>query len=385
MHPERIVHVRHPCPVVLRLKRHRTRMLWDIVEETPVALRAVSPDELGPPIVAPTPEGPLTWRAFEGALWFEPSGRSRFPSVTAPWQRFGVDAFAAYLEGGMSWDRIDVTDVGKALFRSPLFAMGPGGRRPTRGVPWVPERLGPSGTPVAEVCEDGRAAAAEDLRRFMAERVLVVGDAVLLRTYDPLVDVVRGEPVLQPFPQAWRWDGQASRRERLGFRPDACDDGLHWEAGSGGEPRRVWRTGWLDALAGTRFGGDTARLLAELALSGLDEALAEMQAKWTYFLARPATPGAGEAVADAYAAASPWIDRAWQGRVRPEEAPAAVAVARRLHDAMVACFEPVSQRPVALWRLEALLRRFEQYEWPLARAQAADEEAIAGIAWPSPI
>jgi len=112
-------------------------------------------------------------------------------------------------------------------------------------------------------------------------------------------------------------------------------------------------------------------------MSELDEALEKMRRKWIHNLSRLATQGANHAVVDAF------LDR--QGLaccIRPEEFQEVVTDTRRLHDAIVACFDPVFYRPGPR-RFDGLLQRFEEFEWPSVPAlpEGRDEAIRLDPVW----
>ena len=379
----RIVNVKHPSPMLLRRKRKRSREHWFVATHTPVMLRSGSREDLGETHAIPTEHGDLTWRVYEGSLWLQVSGMQLASYMPRPWDRFDVSRFETCLAGGASEHSPAYTDLGYAIRRTPLAAVAHNGREATRGSALTEGDRLVAGLEVAEIAEDGRFAAAEDLRRFMDERVRVVGELVLLRAYDPLVK--RGAKGLgfQPFPQSRETSYRlADHREPLGYRPDAYGEGLAWEDAGAWNGHPVGIRPWAGSFAGAPYGTDTARLLAGFAATAALGAFYEIQNTYGYFLFDRVNAAAVELMPGHSREVWKWAEKACLGRIGVAETEAAVDAAHRLTEVVADCYgvHAASNRTVQEARF--LVRRFREYELPLAEPTTlsdVDAEALGDL------
>ena len=146
-----------------------------------------SPEDLGETHASRLGDRDLNWRVFEGTLWYQVDGMPLRRGMPSALNKFGVAEFEAFLAGGRFEQTPDCTDLGYATCRTPLAAVSLDARALTNGAVIGPHDHPPFEIEVSEIYEDGRASAADELRRFMDERVRVVGNVVLIRAYDPLV------------------------------------------------------------------------------------------------------------------------------------------------------------------------------------------------------
>ena len=237
----------------------------------------------------------------------------------------------AYLAGEESGHSPAYTDLGYAIRRTPLAAVAHNGREANRGSALTEGDRLVAGLPIAEIAEDGRLAAAEDLRRFMDERVRVVGGLVLLRTYDPLVKAGPKGWAFQPFPQSREMSYRlADHREPLGYRPDAYEEGLAWEDGRSWNGLPAGIRPWAGSIAGAPYGTDTLRLLAGFAATAALGAFHEIQNTYGYFLFDRVNAAAVELMPGYAAEVWKWAEKACLGRIGVAETEAAVDAAHRL-------------------------------------------------------
>jgi hypothetical protein len=378
-----IVHVLHPAPVDLRRKRARNRQIRFIIQETPIALRHVHPVDLGEALDAPTwPDRPrLTWHAFEGALWYRLRGVSLDPSRKGPWDSFGPTEFEAFLRRQDLWQQIGHTDLGKAFYRTPLIASGIYAEGPTRGLRWGGHGIGGNEYPIAEIFSDGRDAASPTLSAFMDRSVIVAGDAVLVRTSDPLLKLGPRGPVLQPFP---RTNAPFENRQydvRLGYRLDRFEAGVRWALGPEERitPHLLRLEPWLESMAKVPSGPDTAVLLANFVASAAHIACDAVCRPRAGYI-----PVAADEEVEAFLSASSgiedWAVKASMGAIMEAEAPSAIACSRRAIQAVSAIYLSGGGRPPQTVReAEELLVRFDEFEWPIAYSADLPQDDVASL------
>ncbi|WP_447700992.1 hypothetical protein [Methylobacterium sp. D54C] len=287
--------------------------------------------------------------------------------------------FEAFLAGGRSERVSDCTDLGLVTCRTPLAAVGPNAPGPTNGAVIGRHDRPPSEIEVSEIFEDGRASASDRLRRFMDERVRVVGDVVLIRSYDPLVTLGKDGWAVQPFPQARLTSYRLKHREPIGYRPDVYDRGAAWQQGVGWPGRPDGTDPWVGSLAGAPYGTDTAKLVAGYAVTAATCAFIEMRDVYTYFLtdrrnaepARIATGLSGEAW-DLTVGAS-------LGTLDENMAFEAVDVARRLISAVADCYGRSAEVTPMVQEARFLCRRFKEFESALIGDAAPDADDLAAL------
>jgi hypothetical protein len=381
---DRIVNVKHPSPMLLRRKRKRSREHWFVATHTPVTLRSGSREDLGDTHRIPTEHGDLTWRTYEGSLWLQVSGVHLASYVPRPWDRFDVSRFEEYLAGAALPHTPAYTDLGHAVRRTPLAAVAHNAHEATRGSPLTEGDRLLAGLEVAEITEDGRPAAAEDLRRFMDERVRVVGELVLLRAYDPLVKLGSKGLAFQPFPQVRRASYlSANLDDPLGYRPDAYEEGLAWEDGRSWNGRPIGIGPWAGSFAGAPYGADTARLLAGFSATAALGAFSELRDRYGYFLFDRANASAVELLPGYADAVRVWAEKACLGRIGAVEAEAAVEAARRLTEVVADCYGVHAAGSETVREARSLVRRFLEFEWPRvvpSDVPDVDVEALEGLA-----
>lgn len=376
---DRIVTVRHPGPVLLRRKRKRIHEDWFVAMDTPVVLRAGSPEDLGETHAFKVGDRDLTWRVFEGTLWYQVDGRSCRRGTPSPSGRFGVAEFEAFLAGGRS-DRVsDCTDLGLVTCRTPLAAVGANAPGPTNGAVIGLYDRPPSEIEVSEIFEDGRASATDGLRRFMDERVRFVGDVVLIRAYDPLVTLGKAGWTLQPFPQARLTSYRLKHREPLGYRPDVYDHGAAWQEGVRWQRRSAGTDPWVGSLAGAPYGTDTARLVAGYAVTAATCAFIEMRDVYTYFLTDRRNAEPARIAACLSSEAWDLTVRASLGSLDENMSFEAVDVARRLISAVADCYGRSAEATPMVQEARFLCRRFEEFEAALVRDAAPDADDLAAL------
>lgn len=362
---DRIVNVKHPSPMLLRRKRKRSREHWFVATYTSVTLRSGSREDLGETHAIPTEHGDLTWRVYEGSLWLQVSGMQLASYMTRPWDRFDVSRFEAYLAGEESGHSPAYTDLGYAIRRTPLAAVAHNGREANRGSALTEGDRLVAGLPIAEIAEDGRHAAAEDLRRFMDERVRVVGELVLLKAYDPLVKAGPKGWAFQPFPQSREMSYRlADHREPLGYRPDAYEEGLAWEDGRSWSGLPAGIRPWAGSIAGAPYGADTLRLLAGFAATAALGAFHEIQNTYGYFLFDRVNAAAVELMPGYAAEVWKWTEKACLGRIGVAETEAAVDAAHRLTEVVAHCYGVHARTNRTVQEARFLVRRFREFEWP---------------------
>lgn len=383
MPDDRVITVKHPSSMVLRRKRKRTRERWFVATDTPVVLRTGSPEDLGEAHTIRTKHADLTWRVFEGALWYQVSGKLLAGYLQRPWDRFGVAEFEAYLAGGPSSNAAAYTDLGHVIWRTPIAGVSPNARDANRGAPLSGEDRLLAGLDVAEIHEDDRVPAAGELRRFMHDRVRVVEDLVLIRAYDPLVTLGPKGLEFQPFPQTRQTSYRLVRhREPLGYRPDAFEEGLAWETETQCIGRAAGLGSWAGPLAVAPFDADTARLLAGYAVTAALGAFHQLRDVYGYFLFDKANLTSVELMPRYAAEVGRWADKASLGRIGTDEAQGAVDAARRLTNIVADCYGEHAAGNEMVCEARFLVRRFEQFEWPrvpIAAVPDADGEALAGL------
>jgi hypothetical protein len=378
-----IVNVRHPAPVDLRRKRARTRQIRFILQETPVALRQVHPDDLGEALHAPSSLGcpKLTWHAFEGALWYRLRGVSLDPFHKGPWDTFGPPEFEVFLKRGQIWQEIAGTDVGKAFYRTPLIASRIYNEGPTRGLPWGGHSIGGAEYPVAEIFSDGRDASVPVLSAFMDRSVIFTRDAVFVRTSDPLVRLGPGIPILQPFPRTNAPFESRPYEVPLGHRLDRFKAGMRWALGPDARitPDLIGLEPWLERLAEVPSGPDTAVLLANFVASAVHIAYDALCRAGGGYL-----PEGRKDETEAFLSLAPelerWALKASMGVIQEAEAPSATSCARRAITAMKAiCLSARQPPPHIVREAEDLLVRFEELEWPMAYSSVPPQEDVAAL------
>lgn len=384
MPSDRAVLVKHPAPMLLRRKRKRKREHWFAAMTTPVVLRVGSTEDLGETHVDHASGRSLVWRVFEGALWYQVSGMPLGGVLPGPWETFGPKEFEAFLIGERFARDPAYTDLGYVTRRTPLAAVPHDEWTVTRGTDIEGGDRPPSEIEVSEIHEDGRASAAEDLRRFMDERVRIVGDVVLIRAYDPLVTPGPAGWRLQPFPQGRDTSYRhAHYRDPLGYRPDAYRQGIAWEFCTPRVGHVIGVGPWAGSLAGAPYGTDTARLLAGLAASSALEAFRELRELRTVYgrlLAERIDADTLEVLENLAREVRAWAEKASLGRIIPEEAPEAVDAARRLTRAVADCHGAHAEGTAAVSEAKFLVRRFEEFEWPLTGNDEPDPDDLSSIA-----
>lgn len=383
MPDDRVITVKHPSSMVLRRKRKRSREHWLVATHTSVVLRSGSPEDLGEVHTIRTEDGDLTWRVFEGALWYQVSGVQLARYMDRPWDRFGVSEFVAYLAGEPFRETPAYTDLGQVIRRTPLAAVSHNARDANRGASLSEDNRLIVGVEVAEIFGDDRVASAEDLRRFMHERVCVVGDLVLIRAYEPLVKLGLKGLEFQPFPQMRETSYRLARhREPLGYRPDSFGEGLAWEGGKQWSGHPAGLGSWAGSLADAPFDSDTARLLAGFAVTAALGALYEIEDAYGYFLSDPVNASSVELMSGYGDEVWKWADKASMGRIGVDEAQGAIAAARRLTDVVADCYGKYAAGNHMVREAQFLVRRFEEFEWPRVRLAAvpdADVDALTNL------
>ncbi len=381
MPSDRVVLVKHPAPMLLRRKRKRKREHWFAAMTTPVVLRVGSTEDLGETHVDHASGRPLVWRVFEGALWYQVSGMRYGGVIPGPWDKFGYGEFEEFLVGGrLSYDPA-YTDLGHVTRRTPLAAVPHGAHAVTRGTDIEGGDHPPPEIEVSEVFEDGRALAAEDLTRFMDERVRLVGDAVLIRSYDPLVTSGRAGWSIQPFPQGRDTSYRlAVYQGPVGYRPDVYREGMVWEYGAHGIERRIGVGPWAGSFAGAPYGTDTARLLAGLAAATALEASRGFRDAYGRRLADRIDNGTSGIPEGLESEVRGWAIKASLGRIPVEDAPEAVDAARRLINAVANCLGTDAEDIAAVSEAKFLVRRFEEFEWPLTGLDGPGPEDLTSLA-----
>lgn len=373
---ETVVMVRHPSPMVLRVKRRRKARFCYAATHTPVVLRTGSADDLGETYTVRAWNGDFVWQVMEGALWYRVSGMS-LRGLTPGDRGFpGVAGFEDFLVGApLALDRYAHTDLDGVARRTPLAAVAHDAPGSTRGIDMDGRAGSPDAIEVAEILHDGRGWAAERLVRFMGERIRVVGDAVLVRAYDPLVTVGGAGLVIQPFPQARDTSPRAARlREHLGYRPDACEAGFAWQD-RGARGRRLPAIGgWAGSLAGAPYGSDTARLVAGLAVTAAVGAFLHLED------GRDTRDrgSAGASVGPAAEALGLTL-RAGVGGIAPEGMDHAVDVARRLILAVADHRKSAGRGMAMLREAQYLIQRFDEVERPLIAEGEPTAEDLAAL------
>ncbi|AWN37680.1 hypothetical protein [Methylobacterium radiodurans] len=381
MPSDRAVLVKHPAPMLLRRKRKRKREHWFAAMTTPVVLRVGSTEDLGETHVDHATGRPLVWRVFEGALWYQVSGMPVGSVIPGPWKTFGPAEFEAFLAGERFARDPAHTDLGHVTRRTPLAAATHDEWKWTRGTDIEGGDRPPSEIEVSEIHEDGRASAAEDLRRFMDERVRIVGDVVLIRAYDPLATPGAAGWRLQPFPQGRDTSPRLVHiREPLGYRPDAYRQGIAWEFGTPQVGHVIGVGPWAGSFAGATYGTDTARLLAGLAASAAMETFRQLRTVHGRLLAERIDADTLEVLESLARETQSWAEKASLGRIIPEEAPGAVDAARRLTRVVADCHGAHAVGTAAVHEAEFLIRRFEEFEWPLTGLDVPGPDDLTSLA-----
>lgn len=113
----------------------------------------------------------LTWREFEGAVWYQVDGMPLERGNPSYPGKFGVTELEAFPANGSFDPPPDGTDLPCVTCRTLLAATSLYAPAPTNGTVSGCHDRPPSEIEVSEIYEDGLASASDELMRFMDERV----------------------------------------------------------------------------------------------------------------------------------------------------------------------------------------------------------------------
>lgn len=218
------------------------------------------------------------------------------------------------------------------------------------------------------------------LLAFMDRSVVIAGDAVLVRTADPLATFEMGAPVLQPFPRLKGISSLVPSDDPLGYALDALDGACRWdrEARRFAIARHDPRDPRIVALGEIDPGPETALLVANMTAAAAHEAFQEVSSPRGGHLDE-AKPAEVEAFLAMGAEISRWGEKAALGTIGEDDASRVVALAADAARAMrELCVLPRYVQPISIERVERGVKRFG-FEWTRVRLPAVPAEDAAAL------